>query len=81
MLPVRRLDESREMAPEALCFQFLWGWAERGERGRGQGCSGTCRTWLSLNNFGQIFSACLFLSADGNGLLINPKQLETIPWT
>ena len=28
-------DESREMAPEALCFQFLWGWAERGERGRG----------------------------------------------
>ena len=43
------------MAPEALCFQFLWGWAERGERGRGQGCSGTCHTWLSLNNFGQIF--------------------------
>ena len=70
------------MAPEALCFQFLWGWAERG---RGQGCSGTCHTWLSLNNFGQIFSACLFLSADRNGLLINPtllvRQLETIPWT
>ena len=65
-------DESREMAPEALCFQFLWGGAERGERGRGQGCSGTCHTWLSLNNFGQIFSACLFLSADRNGLLINP---------
>ena len=47
------------MAPEALCFQFLWGGAERGERGRGQGCSGTCHTWLSLNNFGQIFSASL----------------------
>ena len=71
-------DESREMAPEPLCLQFLWGGAERG---RGQGCSRTCHTWLSLNNFGPIFSACLFLSADGNGLLINPKQLETIPWT
>ena len=59
------------MAPEALCFQFLWGWAERGRR---QGCSRYCHTWLSLNNFGQIFSACLFLSADRNGLLINPTQ-------
>ena len=50
-------DESRKSAPEALSFPFLRGGAERG---RGQGCSGTCYTWLSLNNFGQIFSALSF---------------------